>query len=439
MPALDLVQQQMDEEARRRALMEYAEGMDVGPVPADALAEAPDDLATLAPASSRVAVARGAPQAPEAAADPYGDALAEAARRRFSHTGSNLGRGIIKAFTGVSDDSGQADRAAFEQAPVVEYLQRQKMADEKRRLGLAEQKAIPKAAKPGKSTDPKSAESKAAQARLAPIVGDQLTADEISTISEAQEQLYLDAVAKKRGAEVTREGQVGLDKRAQSTNLQRAQQFAAREGREWAKMSQAERLAAMRATEKDETQTTARETELRKELMGNPTVKAWQDSKVSLAKVKAGAAMDSAAGDISMIYAVMKAYDPGSTVREGEFATAQNAGGIPQRMLAVYNKAISGERLTPVARADFLKSAEAAHAATESAAQKVIHGFTSSATARGLNARDVFPLDLDLTAPAPAPGATAPKAPDPRNVVNTWDEGGKRYHQYADGHVEVDE
>mgnify|MGYP001593997753 CR=1 FL=1 len=57
-------------------------------------------------------------------------------------------------------------------------------------------------------------------------------------------------MAKKRGAEVTREGQGGVDKRATSTNLQRAQQFAAREGREWAKMSQqAEAMAALPQTQ----------------------------------------------------------------------------------------------------------------------------------------------------------------------------------------------
>jgi len=34
----------------------------------------------------------------------------------------------------------------------------------------------------------------------------------------------------------------------------------------------------------------------------------------------------------------MKILDPGSVVREGEFATAQNSAGIPERIRAKYNR-----------------------------------------------------------------------------------------------------
>ncbi len=45
--------------------------------------------------------------------------------------------------------------------------------------------------------------------------------------------------------------------------------------------------------------------------------------------------------------------DPASTVREGEFATAQNAASIPDMVRNIYNKALTGERLQPKQRADF--------------------------------------------------------------------------------------
>jgi hypothetical protein len=64
-------------------------------------------------------------------------------------------------------------------------------------------------------------------------------------------------------------------------------------------------------------------------------------------------ALDTAAGDISLIFAFMKMLDPGSTVREGEFATAQNSGSVNENIWATYNKAITGERLVPSRRADF--------------------------------------------------------------------------------------
>jgi hypothetical protein len=69
-------------------------------------------------------------------------------------------------------------------------------------------------------------------------------------------------------------------------------------------------------------------------------------------------AAESGPGDISMIFSYMKLLDPGSTVREGEFATAQNAGGVPERIIAQYNRLKSGERLAPETRRQFLEQAD---------------------------------------------------------------------------------
>lgn len=66
----------------------------------------------------------------------------------------------------------------------------------------------------------------------------------------------------------------------------------------------------------------------------------------------------SAAGDLALIFNYMKILDPGSVVREGEFATAQNSAGIPERIRAQYNRVKSGERLTEITRADFLQQAK---------------------------------------------------------------------------------
>lgn len=75
--------------------------------------------------------------------------------------------------------------------------------------------------------------------------------------------------------------------------------------------------------------------------------------KISVAKDN-----PSAAGDIGLIFNFMKMLDPGSTVREGEFATAQNATGVPGQIVNAYNRAASGERLAPEQRQDFLNQAE---------------------------------------------------------------------------------
>lgn len=74
-------------------------------------------------------------------------------------------------------------------------------------------------------------------------------------------------------------------------------------------------------------------------------------------KVAAAAKDPSAAGDLSLIFGYMKILDPASVVREGEFATAQNAAGIPTQVGNLYNKVLSGERLSETQRADFINQA----------------------------------------------------------------------------------
>ena len=79
--------------------------------------------------------------------------------------------------------------------------------------------------------------------------------------------------------------------------------------------------------------------------------------EIAQAYRKVISAPESAAGDMSKIFGYMKILDPGSTVREGEAASAQNAAGVPDRILNLYNKALTGQRLNPVQRADFDNSA----------------------------------------------------------------------------------
>lgn len=54
----------------------------------------------------------------------------------------------------------------------------------------------------------------------------------------------------------------------------------------------------------------------------------------------------------------MKILDPASVVRETEFANAQNAAGVPDRIRNLWNKALRGERLNDAQREDFVNSAK---------------------------------------------------------------------------------
>lgn len=59
-------------------------------------------------------------------------------------------------------------------------------------------------------------------------------------------------------------------------------------------------------------------------------------------------------GDIAMVYSYMKMLDPGSTVMQGEQATAQNTSGVPDKIRNTYNNIILGASLTPTQRQGFL-------------------------------------------------------------------------------------
>lgn len=59
------------------------------------------------------------------------------------------------------------------------------------------------------------------------------------------------------------------------------------------------------------------------------------------------------AGQMGLIFQYMKMLDPGSTVREGEYATAQNTTGVPGQVMNAYNRALEGKFLTGDQITDF--------------------------------------------------------------------------------------
>lgn len=95
---------------------------------------------------------------------------------------------------------------------------------------------------------------------------------------------------------------------------------------------------------------------MRKEYTLHPVVKTFADQAQQFEKLKSAAGQKSAAGDVGLIYSFMKMMDPGSTVREGEFATAQQAGSVPDNIVNLYNKLVTGERVS-VNRDQFVKTA----------------------------------------------------------------------------------
>jgi hypothetical protein len=90
--------------------------------------------------------------------------------------------------------------------------------------------------------------------------------------------------------------------------------------------------------------------------------------------------------DISLIFSFMKTLDPNSTVREGEYANAQNAAGIPEKVVNQYNKAINGQFLNDSQRNDFLNTARKNYVAQADALKNKVNIYRNQAESRGIPA-----------------------------------------------------
>lgn len=105
------------------------------------------------------------------------------------------------------------------------------------------------------------------------------------------------------------------------------------------------------------------------------------------------AAQDTAAGDLSLIFNYMKMLDPGSTVREGEFATAQNAAGVGDRVMNIYNNLRTGQRLNPKQRAEFKSQAASLFNASLTKEKDVRKGLERVVNNYRLDPNNVFLID----------------------------------------------
>lgn len=164
------------------------------------------------------------------------------------------------------------------------------------------------------------------------------------------------------------------------------------------------------------------EYKLRKEY--SDQTKGFQEVNAAFARIKASE--DTAAGDIALIFNYMKMLDPGSVVREGEFATAQNATGVPQQIVNIYNKALTGERLSPGQRKSFTSQAGQMYKAAGQQEKVVRSGLERISKGYGLDPANIFYEPGGVTEPTkPSPsGLTA--VPDIPNMPAGFKVIGKR-------------
>jgi hypothetical protein len=131
-------------------------------------------------------------------------------------------------------------------------------------------------------------------------------------------------------------------------------------------------------------------TGLRTERSDLPTTKATQQVSAAYNKIQEAAKNPSAAGDLSLIFSYMKILDPGSTVREGEFANAQNAAGWTDQARNAYNRALNGERLNENQRQDFLKQSENLYRGQKNLQDQIDNQYVALAKKAGVDPKDVI-------------------------------------------------
>jgi hypothetical protein len=159
------------------------------------------------------------------------------------------------------------------------------------------------------------------------------------------------------------------------------------------KLAQMEKLNKTKSKEM-EGKTFENSSKLRKEFLGES--KDYKKVRDSFARVEGSTKDPSAAGDLSLIFNYMKMLDPGSVVRESEFATAAATGSYGERMKAAVLKIWAGERLSPSMRKDFVEKASV-----------LMEGMQKQHTKREENYRNIaeknmLPVDevvVDITTP----------------------------------------
>lgn len=141
---------------------------------------------------------------------------------------------------------------------------------------------------------------------------------------------------------------------------------------------------------------------LRSEYNNHPVVK--QHAIVSATYENILNNEDTGAGDMALIYQYIKMLDPTTGVKEGEYASAENTTGIPTRVLVLYNKARTGEKLDPSQRSAFISQAGQLYETSKKQAETVKQGIEQIGKDTGVNPR-LYPL--------PEPKRRTSKATEP--------------------------
>lgn len=142
------------------------------------------------------------------------------------------------------------------------------------------------------------------------------------------------------------------------------------------------------------------ENSLRNQYLGQ--AKTFQEVRNAHSRIQSVGNAKNPAEQMALIFGYMKMLDPGSTVREGEYATAQNTTGIPGWVTNAYNKAKDGVFLNEQQVKDFLRQAGDQYRSAETIYGQTLDTYRDYAKRYRMDPSIIQDMRLPGAAPTPA-------------------------------------
>jgi hypothetical protein len=154
------------------------------------------------------------------------------------------------------------------------------------------------------------------------------------------------------------------------------------------------------------------EEKLRKEYQSR--IKVFNELDSTFSNLQSSAQASTGPGDIALITGFMKMLDPGSVVRETEFATARDTAGLFARLENMLTRLKNGEFLKPTQRQEYINLSRQYYDAAKKKADQERKSLNIVVKNYKLNPDNVFgeePQAAPTTTPPAAPPAVPPTAP----------------------------
>jgi hypothetical protein len=152
-------------------------------------------------------------------------------------------------------------------------------------------------------------------------------------------------------------------------------------------------------------------------------------SRINYEKMLESAKIQAGLGDVALITAFMKMLDPGSTVRESEFATARDTAGLYASLENYLEKVRTGEFLSDSQRKVFTDLAGKYLEAAEKDGAKTRQSMEGIVDRLGLNPADVFVDVIEEAEAAAFPVITTQEEVDALPSGSVFIENGKPYRK----------